>query len=93
MINQLARAFVELDWKADTEKLHQLIDSIRSKNPGALPSIADTWLLCALMERDTVTAENALNADVVKRLEDGVVDRRVGVVDHVVENGRAARAK
>ena len=62
VINQLARAFVELDWKADTEKLHQLIDSIRSKNPSALPSIADTWLLCALMERDAVTAENALNA-------------------------------
>src|SRR5436190_4431932 len=62
VINQLARAFVELDWKADTRKLHELIDSIRSKNPSALPSIADTWLLCALMERDTVTAENALNA-------------------------------
>ena len=62
VINQLARAFVELDWKADTRKLHELIDSIRPKNPNALPSIADTWLLCALMERDTVTAENALNA-------------------------------
>ena len=62
VINQLARAFVELDWKADTGKLHQLIDSIRSKNPSAVPSIADTWLLCALMERDVATAESALNA-------------------------------
>jgi TolB-like protein/Flp pilus assembly protein TadD/predicted Ser/Thr protein kinase len=73
VINQLARAFVELDWKADTRKLHQLIDSIRSKNPGALPSIADTWLLCALMERDTVTAENALNALGETPLSDDVV--------------------
>ena len=73
VINQLARAFVELDWKADTRKLHQLIDSIRSKNPTALPSIADTWLLCALMERDTVTAENALNALGETPLSDDVV--------------------
>lgn len=73
VINQLARAFVELDWKADTKKLHQLIDSIRSKNPSALPSIADTWLLCALMERDAVTAENALNALGETRLSDDVV--------------------
>jgi serine/threonine-protein kinase len=73
VINQLARAFVELDWKADTRKLHQLIDSIRSKNPSALPSIADTWLLCALMERDAVTAENALNALGETPLSDDVV--------------------
>jgi serine/threonine protein kinase/tetratricopeptide (TPR) repeat protein len=73
VINQLARAFVELDWKADTRKLHQLIDSIRSKNPSALPSIADTWLLCALMERDTATAENALNALGDTPLSDDVV--------------------
>ena len=73
VINQLARAFVELDWKADTRKLHQLIDSIRSKNPDALPSIADTWVLCALMERDSITAENALNALGETPLSDDVV--------------------
>jgi serine/threonine protein kinase/tetratricopeptide (TPR) repeat protein len=72
-INQLARAFVDLDWKADTGKLHQLIDSIRSKDPGALPSIADTWLLCALMERDAVTAQKALNALGETPLSDDVV--------------------
>lgn len=73
VINQLARAFVELDWKADTRKLHELIDSIRSKDPSALPSIADTWLLCALMEKDTVTAENALKALGETPLSDDVV--------------------
>ncbi len=73
VINQLARAFVDLDWKADTGKLHQSIDSIRTKNPDALPSIADTWLLCALMERDTVTAEKALNALGETPLSDDVV--------------------
>jgi serine/threonine protein kinase/tetratricopeptide (TPR) repeat protein len=73
VINQLARAFVELDWKADTRKLHQLIDSIRSKNGSALPSIADTWLLCALMQRDAGTAEKALNALGETTLSDDVV--------------------
>ena len=73
VINQLARAFVELDWKADTGKLHQLIDSIRSKNPSAVPSIADTWLLCALMERDVATAESALNALGETALSDDVM--------------------
>ena len=73
VINQLARAFVELDWKANTRKLHQLISSIRSDNAPALPSIADTWLLCALMERDTVTAEQALNTLGDTPLSDDVV--------------------
>jgi tetratricopeptide (TPR) repeat protein len=63
-----------LDWRADTAKLHQLIDSIRSKNPSALPSIADTWLLCALMERDAITAENALNALGKTPLSDDVME-------------------
>ena len=31
------RAFVELDWKADTRPLHQLIDAIRATNPVAMP--------------------------------------------------------
>jgi TolB-like protein/DNA-binding winged helix-turn-helix (wHTH) protein/Tfp pilus assembly protein PilF len=57
-----ARAQVELDWKADTKPLRQLIDSIRGTNPSALPGIADTWLLCALAERDPGAANDALVA-------------------------------
>jgi TolB-like protein/DNA-binding winged helix-turn-helix (wHTH) protein len=57
-----ARAQVELDWKADTNPLHHLIDSIRGTNPSALPGIADTWLLCALAERDPGAAKDALVA-------------------------------
>jgi TolB-like protein/class 3 adenylate cyclase/Flp pilus assembly protein TadD len=56
------RAFVELDWKADTRPLHQTIDSIRATNPAAIPSIAGDWLNCALAERDAVTAKHALIA-------------------------------
>jgi TolB-like protein/predicted Ser/Thr protein kinase len=56
------RAFVELDWKADTGPLHQLIDEIRATNPAAMPKIADRWLICALAERDVAAAKDALNA-------------------------------
>ncbi len=54
------RAFVELDWKADTRPLHQLIDEIRATNPVAMPMIADRWLYCALAERDLTAAKDAL---------------------------------
>jgi TolB-like protein/DNA-binding winged helix-turn-helix (wHTH) protein/Tfp pilus assembly protein PilF len=59
---KLARAHLELDWKADTRPLHQLIDSIRATNPVVLPGIADTWLICALAERDPAAAKDALIA-------------------------------
>jgi serine/threonine protein kinase/tetratricopeptide (TPR) repeat protein len=54
------RANVEIDWKANTEPLHQLIDQIAAKNPGAVQGVADYWLLCALAERDAAAAANAL---------------------------------
>jgi TolB-like protein/Tfp pilus assembly protein PilF len=56
---QVARAFVEFHWKADTRPLHQMLDSIRATNPAATQNIADGWLICALAERDPVAAKNA----------------------------------
>jgi tetratricopeptide (TPR) repeat protein len=56
------RAFVEVDWKADTGPLHQVIDEIRATNPAAVPKIALRWLLCALAERDLTAAKDALLA-------------------------------
>ena len=56
------RAEVEFDWKADARPLHQLIDELRAKDPGAIASVADSWLLCALAERDSAAAANALAA-------------------------------
>jgi serine/threonine protein kinase/cytochrome c-type biogenesis protein CcmH/NrfG len=56
------RAEVEFDWKADTRPLYQLIDELRAKDPGAIASVADSWLLCALAERDPAAAANALAA-------------------------------
>src|SRR5436190_814173 len=61
-VTRSLHAFVELDSKADTRPLHEVIDSIRDKNPAALSSVADNWLLCAFAERDAAGAKNALTA-------------------------------
>jgi tetratricopeptide (TPR) repeat protein len=42
--------------------MHQTIDSIRSANPAAVPSIASFWIICALAERDAAAAKDALMA-------------------------------
>jgi len=59
---KVALAAVQFHWKADTRPLHQAIASIRATNPGALPSVANDWLSCALAEDDLVAARNALDA-------------------------------
>jgi serine/threonine-protein kinase len=61
-VMQAEHACAELDWKADSEPLHQVINSIQTTNRDALPKVASYWLICALAERDSVSAENALVA-------------------------------
>src|SRR6266699_1512130 len=58
------RAFVDVNWKADTGPLHQLIDEIRATNPAAMPKIADSnaRLVCALAARAVAAAKEALIA-------------------------------
>jgi TolB-like protein len=59
---RIGRAYVEMAQKADSRPLHQMIDSIRATNPAAVQDVADTWLGCALAERDAAAAKNALIA-------------------------------
>jgi serine/threonine protein kinase/tetratricopeptide (TPR) repeat protein len=59
---KVMRAEVEFDWKADTRPLHELIGELRAKAPGAIQSVADSWLTCALAERDLAASANALAA-------------------------------
>jgi tetratricopeptide (TPR) repeat protein len=59
---RVTRAALDLDWKADPRPLHQIIDSIRKENPGAVATVADSWFRCALAERDVSSAETALAA-------------------------------
>jgi serine/threonine-protein kinase len=76
---KVSRAFVEFDSKADTRPLHEVIDSIRATQPGALSRAASYWLMCALAERDTVAANAALIAL-------GENPPYLGVFDNVVVN-------
>jgi TolB-like protein/Tfp pilus assembly protein PilF len=56
------RAMVDLDWKGDTRPLHQMIGAILATNPAAVQRIAESWIICALAERDATVANNALIA-------------------------------
>ena len=68
LVWKAARAFVEVDWKADTRPLRELIDEIRATNPAAMGQIAGWWLACALYERDVAAAREALLASDEGRL-------------------------
>jgi len=59
---QLELATIEFYWKADTRPLHQLVDSIRAKNPAAARGVAEYWLFYALAERDAAAARDAIIA-------------------------------
>jgi TolB-like protein/tRNA A-37 threonylcarbamoyl transferase component Bud32 len=60
---RLDRAWVEFEEKADTRPWHQMLDSIPDKNLAAMPGIADSWLWCAVAERDATAAKNALDVE------------------------------
>jgi serine/threonine protein kinase/tetratricopeptide (TPR) repeat protein len=62
-------AYVEFHAKADTRPMHQMLDSIRTTNPTRTPDIARWWLTCALAERDTIAAKNALDAYTESRID------------------------
>jgi TolB-like protein/DNA-binding winged helix-turn-helix (wHTH) protein/Flp pilus assembly protein TadD len=83
---KVSRASVEFDWKANTHPLHQTIDEIRAQEPAAIEGVAESWLTCALAERDALAAANALTAlggssvgdNIIKlspRLMDGIIAR------------------
>jgi TolB-like protein/Flp pilus assembly protein TadD len=59
---RVARAFVDLEWKGQTQPLHSVVQSILSENAGAASNIADSWVSLALCERDVSAAERALEA-------------------------------
>jgi serine/threonine protein kinase/tetratricopeptide (TPR) repeat protein len=70
---KVARALMEVDWKADTRSLHRLIDEIRAKRPADVENVADSWLICALAERDATAAKAALTASGENPLSDDVI--------------------
>ncbi len=81
---KVARALMEVDWKADTRPLHRLIDEIRAKNPAAIENLTDSWLTCALAERDATAAKTALNASGENPLSDDVIQFSRSFVEGVI---------
>ncbi|MFL6514681.1 MAG: adenylate/guanylate cyclase domain-containing protein [Chthoniobacterales bacterium] len=59
---RVARALVDLRWRADTRPLRTTINTALSENPSIASTLADTWLALALCERDFQTASRALAA-------------------------------
>jgi tetratricopeptide (TPR) repeat protein len=57
---RLARAILDMDWKADTRPWHALVETILKDNPGSAESIARSWLYLAFCEHDSVAAARAL---------------------------------
>ncbi len=90
------RAFVELDWKADTRPLHQMIDLMRVTNPSTMASIAGSRLLCALAERDPAAAKDALIALGDTPLNDDVVQFNhpflQGLIARMINDNEQARS-
>ncbi len=57
-------ATIEFESKANTQPLHQIIDSVRGTYPGGarILNIVQWWLECALAERDVASAKDVLIA-------------------------------
>jgi serine/threonine protein kinase/Tfp pilus assembly protein PilF len=83
---QAGRASIELEWKADTRPMHQMVDSIRANNPAELSTIADIWLMAALADRNSTDAEAALVA-----LGDGIFGTNWVQLNHKFGEGLIAR--
>jgi TolB-like protein/Tfp pilus assembly protein PilF len=56
----LARAYNDMDWKADTRPWHALVEKMLKDNPGSAESIARTRIYLAFCEHDSVAAARAL---------------------------------
>jgi tetratricopeptide (TPR) repeat protein len=59
---RIYHAELDIHWKADTHAVHEVIDSLRNSNPRAVHEIADSWVECALADRDPGAARAALIA-------------------------------
>jgi len=102
---KVGRAVAELNWKADSRPLRQLLDKIRATNPAAVPKVvSDELLTCALVERDPAAAQDALlgsdessfGMDAVhfpRAFLEGVIDRMTNDEQHAQLAFTAARAE
>jgi serine/threonine-protein kinase len=59
---RVARAQVDLEWRADLHPLHDTIDKLVRENPAVGQEIDEPWMLLALCERDPATMARALSS-------------------------------
>jgi tetratricopeptide (TPR) repeat protein len=59
---RIYRADLDLAWKADTHAVHQVINPLLENNPRAIHQVADSWVGCALADRDPTAAKAAVIA-------------------------------
>jgi len=86
--NRVARAFVDLEARADTEPAHEAIQSIVLEDPSAVDAIAEQWLYLALCRRDAAEASRAL----ASLSPEGIIPFNVRMPRSFCE-GLAARAR
>jgi serine/threonine-protein kinase len=81
---KVSRAEVEFNSKGKTLPLHQLIDELRAKDPAAIPGVADSWLFCALAERDPAASVNASTALGENRVGNATVRYSAHLVEGII---------
>ena len=59
---RVTRALVDLEWKADTRPLRDVITKVLSDNPARAPDVAAQWFYVALCDRDQTALKRALDA-------------------------------
>ncbi len=57
---RVTRALVDLEWRADTRPLHQIIQALLAENPAWASDLGDQWLYVSLCERNTAEASRAV---------------------------------
>jgi len=83
---KVQRAVVEFDWKANTRPVHEVINEIRGREPAAIQGVAESWLTCALAERDANAATSALEV-----MDQDSFDSETAVVSRRFVEGLIAR--
>jgi Tfp pilus assembly protein PilF len=88
--SRIRRAWVDLEWRANSKPLQSTIETILAEDPSAAPVFVEQWLGLALLERDPATAERALAA--MPAVGGGCYDETIPFPNGWCE-GRAARLR
>ncbi|HSS16416.1 MAG TPA: FlgO family outer membrane protein, partial [Candidatus Dormibacteraeota bacterium] len=92
---KVVRALVDVDWKGDSRRLHEVIDEIRAGNQDSLGTFASEWLYCALAERDAPAARGALIGEGYNPFCDDILTNRAfveGLIARMTNEDNKARA-